>query len=79
MWLSCPRAHGKEELTSAPHQHKRYGMAITGQNGIILSRPIAERRVNRRSSQESSLATWMIGVRGSSAIRVIPACGQKRP
>ncbi|MHA2497620.1 MAG: hypothetical protein ACXAEI_19290 [Candidatus Hodarchaeales archaeon] len=41
--------------------------------------PIAERRVNRRSSQESSLATRMIGVRGSSAIRVIPACGQKRP
>ncbi|MHA2272705.1 MAG: hypothetical protein ACXACI_12645 [Candidatus Hodarchaeales archaeon] len=34
--------------------------------------PIAERRVNRRSSQEFSLATGLIGVRGSSATRGYP-------
>ncbi|MHA2272149.1 MAG: hypothetical protein ACXACI_09820 [Candidatus Hodarchaeales archaeon] len=66
------RAHGREELTSAPYRCKRHRMAIAGQNGIILPWPIAERRVNRRSSQEFSLATGMIGVRGSSATRAVP-------
>ncbi|MFQ5980828.1 MAG: hypothetical protein ACE5OZ_22040 [Candidatus Heimdallarchaeota archaeon] len=36
------------------------------------SMAIAERRVNRRSSRESPLATGAIGVRGSSAIRGYP-------
>ncbi|MFW9917916.1 MAG: hypothetical protein ACFFGZ_20130 [Candidatus Thorarchaeota archaeon] len=34
--------------------------------------PIAERRVNRRSSREFSLATGIIGVRRSSATRTMP-------
>ncbi|MHA2271606.1 MAG: hypothetical protein ACXACI_07070 [Candidatus Hodarchaeales archaeon] len=37
-----------------------------------ISLAIAERRVNRRSSRESPLATGWIGVRGSSATRVAP-------
>ncbi|MHA2233631.1 MAG: hypothetical protein ACXAB4_14205 [Candidatus Hodarchaeales archaeon] len=38
----------------------------------VMSMAIAERRVNRRSSRESPLATGAIGVRGSSAIRGCP-------
>ncbi|MHA2500012.1 MAG: hypothetical protein ACXAEL_10650 [Candidatus Hodarchaeales archaeon] len=70
MWLSCPRAHGKEEKCSTPAQEVWNGKP--GPESNNLPWPIAERRVNRRSSQEFSLATGLIGVRGSSATRGYP-------